>query len=849
MLKCQFFWMGLAPLFWALPAMAQEVSPTTPTSPQPQDLRSLPRPAMTVSEWQTQIAQAQVRVTQVTVTPSPSGLEIRLDTADNRPLLVDASKFRREGNAFVADLANATLALPSRQPFAAADPTPDITSVQVSETTPGTLQVRVTGNNAPPKTDITLKVGALAYALNPAQVNEDQEVVVTGARPGYNVPNASVGTRTDTPLRDIPQSIQVIPRQLLEDRGSTSFNDALRSAGVTPAAGGRIDIRGFRATDNILTNGSRNDRGGAFTIQGAGTTNLDLEDIEQIEVLRGPASVLYGSGQPGGTINITTRQPSRDPSYRLQFRAGSFDFYRPSIDFTGPLSPDKRITYRLNAFYENSGSFVDFVSNQSFGITPVLRFELGSNTVLTLDGTYRRENGIPRPSLPARGTALRNPLGEISRSLFIGEPDFDRRQFTEYAIGYRLEHKINPNWSIKNSFRFNSLLTTERTAAFDGLSADNQTLLRTFVESREAQENYNAQASINGKVRTGWLQHDLLFGVEYNRGTESFRNPLRGSAAPLNIFNPVYGDLSGLTDLTPNFDATDTGSSVGIYGQNLISFGKKVKLLLGGRYDWSFLSGRDNITGETFRDDPVGAFSPRIGLVYQPIQPVSLYANWSRSFLPSFGTDRLGNPFKPVTGQQLEAGVKAEFLNGRVSTTLAAYRIVRQNDLVPDPVDPDNFEVQVGEIRSRGLEFDLSGEILPGLKLIATYALTDSKITADTSSTLVGARTINVPLHSGSLWAVYEVQRGRLQGLGIGSGVFVVGAREGNFPGARFGGEQFTLAPYARVDSLLYYRRKNWKLQVNVENLLNANYVESSFGSDVLVGAPVTVRGTFSFTF
>jgi iron complex outermembrane recepter protein len=270
---------------------------------------------------------------------------------------------------------------------------------------------------------------------------------------------------------------------------------------------------------------------------------------------------------------------------------------------------------------------------------------------------------------------------------------------------------------------------------------------------------------------------------------------------------------------------------------------------LGGRYDWSFLSGRDNITGETFRDDPVGAFSPRIGLVYQPIQPVSLYANWSRSFLPSFGTDRLGNPFKPVTGQQLEAGVKAEFLNGRVSTTLAAYRIVRQNDLVPDPVDPDNFEVQVGEIRSRGLEFDLSGEILPGLKLIATYALTDSKITADTSSTLVGARTINVPLHSGSLWAVYEVQRGRLQGLGIGSGVFVVGAREGNFPGARFGGEQFTLAPYARVDSLLYYRRKNWKLQVNVENLLNANYVESSFGSDVLVGAPVTVRGTFSFTF
>ncbi|NJN39164.1 MAG: TonB-dependent receptor [Acaryochloridaceae cyanobacterium CSU_3_4] len=175
----------------------------------------------------------------------------------------------------------------------------------------------------------------------------------------------------------------------------------------------------------------------------------------------------------------------------------------------------------------------------------------------------------------------------------------------------------------------------------------------------------------------------------------------------------------------------------------------------------------------------------------------------------------------------------------------AAYNIVRRNDFVPDPVDPDDFQIQVGAIRSRGLDFDLSGELFPGFKLIATYALIDAKISEDTRPEFVGARTINVPRHSGSLWAVYEVQRGSLKGFGVGSGVFVTGEREGNFPG----GERISLAPYARLDSLLYYRRDNWKLQLNVENLLNKRYIQSSFGGDVLVGDPLTIRGTVSVTF
>jgi iron complex outermembrane receptor protein len=809
----------------------------------------LPDPAKTVAEWQTQIAQALVQVTQVTVTPTAEGLEIRLDTADNKPLQVDASKFRQEGNAFVAEITNTSLSLADGQPFLATNPTADVASVQVSETVPGTLQVRVTGNNAPPNTDITLKVGALIYGLNPTSGDdEEEELIVTGQQEGgYVVPNTTVGTRTDTPIMDVPQSIQVIPRQVIEDQGETSFNDVLRNvSGVSQAGDGRIDIRGFRATDNILTNGARNDRGGAFDSQGPSTRNITLENVEQIEVLKGPASVLYGSGQPGGTINITTKQPKKDPGYELKATIGNFSFYRPSIDLTGPLTQDKRITYRFNAFYENSRSFVDFVSSENFGLFPVVRFELGRNTTLTFDGSYRRETGIPRPfGLPVQGTALPNPLGEISRSLFTGEPDFDRREFEEFSISYRLEHQFSDDWSIKNSFRFNSLTDRLREAAFDALEADNRTILRTFVESRARQENYNVQADVIGKVKTGIVEHDLLFGAEFNRGIGAFRNPLRGAASSLDIFAPVYGDLSGLEPLQPNFDSVETGTSFGLYAQNLLSIGKKVKVLLGGRYDWSYLSGRDNITDETFTEDPVGAFSPRIGIVYQPIEPVSLYGSFSRSFLPSFGVDRLGNPFEPVIGQQFEVGVKGEFFKGKAFATLSAFDITRRNDFVPDPVDPENFEIQVGEIRSRGIEFDLTGELLPGLRLIATYALTDSKITEDTRPEFVGERTLNVPLHSGSLWAVYELKNCALKGFGWGTGVFVVGGREGNFPG----GETIKLDPYARIDALLYYRRDNWKVQLNVENLLNENYIESSFGSTVLVGAPFTIRGQVSVTF
>lgn len=843
--------LGLLPVMLLSPARADSVMAGELVAQQV--AQSL---VMTMVQLQTQIAQSPVRVTGVKIEPNSSGLKVLLET-DRQTLAIPVT--RVEGNVLIADIVNATVS----EAFEQANPVAGIARVSVTGLPGNQVRVAITGTAAAPTAQVSSTATGLTLTASIATAQttdaeeemggEEEELVVTGQQEGgYVAPNSTVGTRTDAPIRDIPQSIQVVPQQVIEDQGETSFQDALRNvSGISQGGFKNFAIRGFLANENILRNGSRTDRGGAFDVQGGSTDNLFLDDVEQIEVLKGPASVLYGSGQPGGTINITTKQPAKEASYTLRNRIGNFNFYRPSIDFTGPLNADKSITYRLNAFYENAESFVDFVRNEAFAFSPVLRFEIGKNTTLTLEGSYRQENGFPRPFLPTRGTALPNPFGEIPSSRYLGEPNFDRRKFEEYSIGYRLEHKFSDRWSIKNNFNYGFL--SEKTQEVVGTATDTQIIDREFIRGRRIQENYNFQVDILGEVETGWIKHNLLFGAEYTRGTGTQIDRFVLVPESLDIFQPIYGNIPDrLGRFQPGFQARDTNTTVGIYAQNLISFGKKVKLLVGGRYDWNSLNGEDFVTGEIFKEGPVGAFSPRVGIVYQPIEPVSLYANFSRSFIPTFGLDRLGNPFTPVIGEQFEAGVKGELFNGKMSATLAAYQITRRNDLIPDPEDPENFEIQVGQIRSRGIEFDLSGEPLPGLRLIATYALTDSKITEDTRPEFIGERTINVPLHSGSLWAVYEIQKGSLRGLGFGSGVFVVGERVGNFPGATGaeGDDRFKLAPYARVDALLYYRRKNWKVQLNIENLFNTNYVQSAFGNNfVSVGEPFTIRGQFSYTF
>jgi iron complex outermembrane recepter protein len=791
------------------------------------------------------------RVTGLEVKQTPSGLQVILKTPPGQPKLVPL--ILPEGNNLLVEILDATLAFNIRNGVTQTNPAPGISQVKVAKIDATSLRVTITGTTQQPPTAAIVSGGQnLVLNVTPkataqTEADEEIEIVVTGEREedNYAVPNSNVGTRTDTPIKDVPQSIQVVPQQVLKDQGETDFKDALRNvSGIAQGTNAQFFIRGFKSANSIRRNGSSTNQGGGFQLG-----NTSLADVEQIEVLKGPAAILFGSGEPGGIVNITTKQPLSQPSYEFQGIIGNFDFYRPSLDVTGPLNEDKTILYRFNSFYENSGSFTDFVENESFGFYPVLSFELGKNTTLTVEGNYREEmsnenSGLSgSDGLPARGTVLPNPVGEIPRSRNLGEPDFNDATFVEWNIGYRLKHQFNDSWSINNSFTANILDQDGQAVRSIGLEADNRTVIRVFNINKDSQENYNLQTDLSGKVQTGIVQHDLLIGVELLRGTSKVFVG-RGEAASIDLFEPVYGNLPNLNDAESLFNERVTSDAIGFYAQDLLSIGEKVKILMGGRFDWNFSETEDLFTGETFERDSVNSFSPRVGIVYQPIESVSLYSSYSTFFLPQFELDRLGNPFEPITGRQFEVGVKNEFFDGKASATLAAFQINRRNDFTPDPVDPDNFQVQLGETRSRGIEFDLTGEILQGLKLITTYALTDNQIIEDDNFGTEGNTPANVPLHSGSIWAVYEVPKGEYQGFGVGAGVSAVGERQGADD------DTFTIPAYGRVDALLYYRQDKWQAQLNIENLFNKDYIEGSLTDvNVVPGAPFTVRGQLSAEF
>jgi iron complex outermembrane recepter protein len=800
------------------------------------------QPAKSVKEWLAQIEAATVQVTSVSLEQTDTGLEIVLQTAEGIPLQVDATKFRTEGTSLIAEIPNAVLALPQNQEFVAENPTADVVDVRVVQQDVSTIRVSVTGNNALPESEVTLKTGEFAYSLNPEADEPDEEIVVTGEREGYRVPNATTATKTDIPIRDIPQSIQVVPRQVLEDQQVIQIGDALRNvSGISssqPAlnpSGDAAIIRGFSSFNYFYTDGIRN-LGSGNAVQQE-TTNL-----ERVEVLKGPASVLYGQGEAGGLINLVTKLPTAQPFFEVQGTIGNFDFYRPSIDISGPLNADNTIGYRLNAQYQNSGTFVDFVNVERFFVAPVISFQLGKDTTLILEGSYLRDSRQIYNGLPAVGSVLPNPLGRLPRSRYLGEPDFGNVTYENFNIGYRFNHKVNESLSIRNAFRVEITPVLNRDLLGLGpLRPDNRTVNRDASTTTGVTQTYSFITDVLGKVNTGSIKHDLLFGIDLRRQNETFELFFGGNS--IDIFNPIYGNLD--FGLERGYDATQIRNYLGIYAQDLISFSDNFKVLLGGRFDLANQKYIGRLEGEETLSQQDEQFSPRVGVVYQPIQPVSLYASWSRSFFPQgdFGDRNAdGTPFEPTTGEQFEVGVKTEFLDGKLAATLAAYQITKQNVLTDDPDRPD-FRIQVGEQQSKGIEFDLAGEVLPGLRLIASYAYTDAEITRDNSG-FAGNQPNNVPRHSGSFWATYQIQRGSLEGLGFGLGVYVAGERKGDLANT------FDLPSYTRTDASIFYRRDRWKVQLNVRNLFGVDYFENARSrNSVSPGAPFTILGTVSVTF
>ncbi|MEG5235106.1 TonB-dependent receptor [Microcoleus sp. AT9b-C3] len=790
-----------------------------------------------------QISQSVVQVTGVRINPTANGLEVILETPSGQVL---QAVTRIEGKSAISDIENAQLALPSGGEFKASSPDRGIASVTVTQLEGNRIQVSVTGIKAAPTSEVVKSDLGLVLGVTPSPQEDINIIVTTRRQTPYVIPNASSATRTDTPIRDIPQSIQVVPQEVIEDQQVVRLEEALRNvSGVTYSGNitGRGSTFGIRGFDNapILRDG--------FRQYGSFGTIPEVANLDRVEVLKGPASILYGEIQPGGLINLVSKQPLSEPFYEAELQLGSRNFVSPRFDISGPLTSDGNLLYRLNGLYQTTENFRGYEQNdERLFIAPTLAWRIGDRTDLTVSLEYTDDKRDPDDGFPVRG----NRIVDVPRDRISGEPgDILGTQY--FNVGYNFEHRFSDNWKLRNAFRYSSYNYDYNVIALPFDFDDETGSVTRFWASQDGQnKNYALQTNFVGEFATGSVEHTLIFGADISYSDEriysvgDFVTPI-----PLNIFNPVYGQFPKPDEGTlAGFGGNDVETSrYGFYVQDQISILENLKLLAGLRYDTAeqtnrVIPGTSNPdaseTTQTYDD-----FTPRVGIVYQPIPELSLYASYSRSFNPGSATTSGGGLIEPETGSGYEVGVKAELLDRRLLATLAYFDIKKQNVAVTDPNNP-LFSIASGEQRSRGVELDVAGQILPGWNVIAAYAYTDAEVTADTDRSLVGNRLFNVPKHSASLWTTYEIQSGDLQGLGFGVGFNFLGERQGDLANS------FQASSYFVTNAAVFYQRDNWRAAINVKNLFNIDYIEAvrnSRSSGNMPGEPLTVIGSFSIQF
>ena len=796
-----------------------------------------------------------VLVTDVKINSTDKGIELILVTANSVKLQVLP---KTEGNSYIADIPNAKLQLRSGD-FRQEKPVAGITEVRVVNVEANTLRVTVVGEAGAPVVELFdsqtegLVFGVTSTTSTVQQPNPEQKPPTGEKQPpielevtappntDYRVPDATTATKTDTPLRDIPASVQVIPQQVIEDQQPRNLIGILRNAGVVQNNfSSRIEdtfsIRGFTAR-NVYRNGVR-DR-----FADVGAFSSSLTNIDRVEVVRGPNSVIYGQVNPGGIINIVTKKPLSQPYYALEVRRGGYELFQPSLDLSSPLTKDGSLSYRLNTSYRTAQDFTDFSNEKRFYVSPVINWRIGKNTNLTFDSEYEDIQQSPGASSEqiASATILPNPNGKIPINRSLGEPtDFFNRQLSRY--NYNLEHRFNDNWSISNSFQAAFLTLESRdTVVSSLLEADNRTVERTqFTYSKPTEfEAYTLDTHVVGDFNTGSIKHKLLAGFDLFRQTRR-SGIVRTAAAPLDVFNPVYGQPLG--DTLGRIDIYYRDDALGFYLQDQVTLANNLKLLLGGRYDLVENESADRIASTTSVQSD-SAFSPRVGIVYQPIAPVSLYASYSRSFEQVTGAAQDNTLFKPQLGTQYEVGVKTDLFDNKLSATLALYDLTLTNILTSDPTNLD-YSVQTGEQRSRGVELSVTGEILPGWNVIGFYGYTDARISKD-NDIPVGNRVEGVPEHVASLWTTYTFLTGSLKGFGGGIGFNYVGDNKPDNLNT------YTIPSYFLTDAALYYRNNNLSIGLNLNNIFNVRYYEASFDylQRIIPGRPYTAELSVKWEF
>ncbi|MDQ3773505.1 MAG: TonB-dependent siderophore receptor [Pseudomonadota bacterium] len=637
---------------------------------------------------------------------------------------------------------------------------------------------------------------------------------------GYVATQSTTATKTDSPLIETPQSISVITSDRLEAQDADSLSEALRyTPGIQAEPFGFeprftfFNIRGFDATTTGLYRDGLQLRNPGF----AGSFSLEPYGAERIEVPRGPASVLYGQGSPGGLVNFVSKRPAAKPFAEVEFETGNFNRLQGAFDLSGPITRDGTFLGRLTGLARDSDTQVDFIEDDRVFVAPSFTWRPSGATTLTLLGEYKRDETLSSQALPAAGTLFDNPNGSIPTRRFTGEPDVDRYDREDFSAAYLFEHQASDAWTFRQNARYYSNDLDNVAVFSSGLDGDQRTLNRSLFDGVGELDGFAIDTQAQLEWATGSASHTLLLGLDYQNIETSVLQAF-GAAPSIDVFDPVYG---APVPTPPVFNDSDTDQQqIGLYVQDQIKFYEKFVVLLGGRYDWAETETEDNLVNTT-TDQGDNELTGRAGLLYLFDNGLAPYASYSESFLPAAGTDASGRPFEPETGRQYEVGVKYQPPGANSFVTLALFELTRENFIQFDPAT--FLQVQTGEVRSRGIELEGVASFDFGLDLIASYAYLDIEITESSNPAEVGQRPMQTAEHTGSLWANYTIQRGSLNGLGLGFGV--------RYLGSNFGDNLNTIEapPETLADAAIHYDWNKFRFAVNAKNVFDKEHVATCF--------------------
>lgn len=665
-------------------------------------------------------------------------------------------------------------------------------------------------------------------------VVQGKQETSTGPVDGYAASRSSTGSKADTPISEIPQSVSVVGREELDDRGVTNkVDEALRyTAGVFAEPFGVdpdtdwIYIRGFDATQTgVFLDGL------SLYSYGFGGFQMDPFFLERVEVLKGPASVLYGASNPGGLVNMVGK---RAPDEKLLYtEAGINSDGNAFFGFdAGDVLQDGAFSYRLTGKIAGGDQYTDYSEDFRGGIMPQFTWKPDESTKLNVYGFYSAldQVHVGNGFYPYVGTVVDAPFGKIDPKSFYGEPDIDHGEYQQTMIGYGVEHELDSGWKLSQNARYAHLNKFENapytygyydsstgTGYLEEPAGPNYEFYRIGFEGKSKVDSFVIDNRVNGEFATGGLDHDLTVGLDYKYYRLDHEQACCGST-PISVTDPVYGAPQGTNFVY--LDQVLTQQQVGIYAQDQIKFGGGFIATLNGRYDF-VKTESDATVGYSYDADDKAA-SGRVGLAYEFANGFTPYASASTFFNPVIGSSATA-PIKPEEGYQVEGGFKYEPTAFEGLFTASVFHLVKQNWTVTDPAT--FLQSQIGEVTSTGIELEAKVQIADDWKATAAFTWQDLEMTEHADPTLVGNSPYLIPAVTASAWLDYTVPTGVLEGLSVGAGL-------------RYQGESW--ADYANTlkvpdallaDAAIRYEKDGWGVSLNVANLFDKEYVKGCQGT------------------